>query len=397
MRVAHMKSGTLRAILLVAAAGVLPLATGCNSASTSTSVTTGPTSAKCGLTLSGPSNVSPSGGTATVTVSAQPECGWTASTQASWISDLSPASGQGSGKFDFRAAANPVNASREGEIIVNDTRVRIAQEAAPCHFALSPEGDTIPAIGSTGTISVTGPAGCAWTATPSAAWINIDSNPSGNGNGTVTYRISANNSSSGRNGTIAIGDRSFSVMQAAVTSPPGPPPSCTVTLSSTSQNIGAGGGAGSPVTVTAASGCSWMSASNVSWITVTSGASGSGTGTVRFSVDANTGAARTGTIAIAGQTFTVNQAAAGPTCTYTVNPTSLDVPRDRTDRSIAVTAPSGCAWTAVSNNDWIDIRSGGSGSGNGTVSIRVAAFSGNNSRTGTLTIAGRTVTVTQSH
>jgi hypothetical protein len=43
-------------------------------------------------------------------------------------------------------------------------------------------------------------------------------------------------------------------------------------------------------------------------LTITSGASGSGNGTVAFSIAANTGPARTGTLTIAGSTFTVSQA-----------------------------------------------------------------------------------------
>ena len=68
--------------------------------------------------------------------------------------------------------------------------------------------------------------------------------------------------------------------------------------------------------MTAPAGCAWTGVSNnTSWLTVTSGASGSGTGTVAFSATANPNtSARTGTITIAGQTFTVNQAAAA--CTY---------------------------------------------------------------------------------
>ena len=64
------------------------------------------------------------------------------------------------------------------------------------------------------------------------------------------------------------------------------------------------------VAVTAGDGCEWTASSNAAWITVTAGASGSGNGTVAFSVAPNPGAARTGTISIAGHTFTVNQAAA---------------------------------------------------------------------------------------
>ena len=48
--------------------------------------------------------------------------------------------------------------------------------------------------------------------------------------------------------------------------------------------------------------------SNASWLIVTSGGSGTGNGTVNYSVDSNLSVnSRTGTITAAGQTFTVNQ------------------------------------------------------------------------------------------
>jgi hypothetical protein len=85
--------------------------------------------------------------------------------------------------------------------------------------------------------------------------------------------------------------------------------SCSYSISPTSASPAAAASTGS-VSVTAGTGCAWTAVSNnTSWLTVTSGASGSGNGTVGWSAAANTGAARTGTITIAGQTFTVNQAA----------------------------------------------------------------------------------------
>ena len=60
-----------------------------------------------------------------------------------------------------------------------------------------------------------------------------------------------------------------------------------------------------------------------------------------------------------------------------------------------MTAPEGCDWTATSNDAWITITSGDSGSGNGTVGYSVSANASASSRTGTLTIAGQTFTVTQ--
>jgi len=57
-------------------------------------------------------------------------------------------------------------------------------------------------------------------------------------------------------------------------------------------------------------GYTWTAQSNAIWITITAGTSGTGSGAVTFSVQANTGAARTGTITIAGQTFTITQESA---------------------------------------------------------------------------------------
>lgn len=95
---------------------------------------------------------------------------------------------------------------------------------------------------------------------------------------------------------------------------------CTYSLGSTSQNFPAGGGNGS-VNVIAPSGCAWVATSNAGWITVTGGTPGNGNGTVQFTVAANTGLARNGTLTIAGQTFTVMQAS---NCSaITVNPASL--------------------------------------------------------------------------
>ena len=84
---------------------------------------------------------------------------------------------------------------------------------------------------------------------------------------------------------------------------------CSYSISSTSVSLGSNGGNGT-VNVTTSSGCSWTTGNNSPWITITSGISGSGNGTVSFSAASNSGQARTGTITIAGQTFTVTQSGA---------------------------------------------------------------------------------------
>ncbi len=167
---------------------------------------------------------------------------------------------------------------------------------------------------------------------------------------------------------------------------------CSSTLSPTGANIATGGGTGN-VSVTCASGCAWTAASNNAWITVTGGSSGNGNGTVSYSVASNSGSARYGTITIAGQTFTISQA---QNCSYSISPVNTLVEYGGGSGTVSVACASGCAWTAASNNAWITVTGGVSGSGNGTVSYSVAANANPYPfRSGTITIGGQTFTITQ--
>ena len=84
---------------------------------------------------------------------------------------------------------------------------------------------------------------------------------------------------------------------------------CTYALNSISQSVSVDGGGGS-VGVTAGITCAWTAVSQVAWISITAGASGSGDGTVSYSVQPNPGGVpRSGTVTVAGQTFSVNQGA----------------------------------------------------------------------------------------
>ncbi|MCS6926054.1 MAG: matrixin family metalloprotease [Candidatus Binatia bacterium] len=84
-----------------------------------------------------------------------------------------------------------------------------------------------------------------------------------------------------------------------------------------------------------------------------------------------------------------------PGCSYTISPTRRRHAASGGSGTISVTASSNCAWTATSNVSWITVIAGASGTGNGTVSYSVEANPSSSSRTGTLTVAGRTFTVTQ--
>ena len=86
-------------------------------------------------------------------------------------------------------------------------------------------------------------------------------------------------------------------------------PACSYTLSTGSTVEGPAGGGSFPVTVTTGSGCAWSAVGYASWIHAQAPTSGTGTGVFTFTVDANTGAPRSGTLVIAGTTVMFNQAA----------------------------------------------------------------------------------------
>jgi hypothetical protein len=84
---------------------------------------------------------------------------------------------------------------------------------------------------------------------------------------------------------------------------------CTFSLSGSGQSFNAAGGTGN-VSVNTSSGCVWSASSSESWLTVVSGGSGTGTGVVVYLVAANTtGQARTASLSVGGQMFTVSQTA----------------------------------------------------------------------------------------
>jgi hypothetical protein len=170
-------------------------------------------------------------------------------------------------------------------------------------------------------------------------------------------------------------------------------PGCTYSIAPPSQSIGAAGGTGN-VAVTTADGCVWTAVSNAGWIHAA--AAGSGSGGVDYSVDVNASVPRAGTVTIAGQTFSVNQAGNVP-CTFSVTPTRVTVSEFARTRAVDVASAVGCGWSAASNDEWITIVSGSNGNGGGEVGYSVTALPGRMSqRKGTMTVAGKTVTVMQS-
>ena len=364
--------------------------------------------APCTATLTPTSQtIAPAGGSNSINVAMGAGCNWTATTTDPWIQITSGAAGSGNGTVNYTVSAN--NGSlRTGIILVAGKSFTITQQGN-CSPTLSPSSQNVPATGGNNSITVTNGAGCAWTATTNDNWINITSGANSTGSGTVNYSV-APNTGAQRSGVIVVAGQNFVVTQASA---------CVFTVTPTFQQFVVAGGTGS-VNVSGPSNCAWGATTNAPWIIVTSGASGSGNGTVNYTVTTNgSGSQRTGSINVAGQTVNVTQDGG---CTYSINPTSQNYAAAGGTGTVNVTTTSGCSWLANSNVPWITITSGGSltssspqtsgaglgstsgpgknlvinSTGNGAVNYTVSPNTGP-ARVGTLNVAGQVFTVTQAN
>jgi len=283
-------------------------------------------------------------------------------------------------------AANPARATREADISVNGTVVHVRQEPAACTFLLAPATQQVEAAGATRTLSITAGSDCSWSAAADVPWLTITSNATGTANGTIGFTAKPNDGSArtghiNANGTIAtIAQDGFSQS------------SCAYAIDPTvNPDVGVEGGTGTPIGVTTSPPCSWTASSNVPWITLTSGMAGIGSGKVAWSFLANNGVQRTGTITVAGLTFTATQAA----CRYALGGIGTNVGVAGGSGSVSVTANGpGCDWSVSKTAPWITITGGASGTGNGVVSFTANPNAGT-ARSGIITIAGQPYNLTQ--
>jgi uncharacterized repeat protein (TIGR03803 family) len=172
---------------------------------------------------------------------------------------------------------------------------------------------------------------------------------------------------------------------------------CTCTLTPTSVKVSIKGGSRNVRVKTTGIGCSWTASTTNDWITITSGSSGTGNGKVVYAVPGNTNPTPlSGMITIADQTFTVNQVAGG--CTFSLSPKRRRFKAVGGFGTVKVKPNlSDCTWSAaVNSNSFITITAGTNGVGKGTVSYTVPANTNTTPLYGTMTIAGKLFTVTQS-
>jgi len=314
-------------------------------------------------------------------------CSWTASSTSSWLRVISGASGLGAGVVGYAVDANPSFEERTDVITIVDQVFTVTQRGMPCSYSITP-GTRMHGYGTaTNTVLLTTSDACAWTNTPVSNWISIV--PSGMGTSNVTYILEANPYIVGRTGTVLVAGELFTLIQAA--SPGGP---CVYVISPKSRSHGYGA-ASNYVRVSVPAGCFWTVQNTNTWISILPGFSGVANDDVGYLVDANPSMmSRTGVVTVANQIFTVRQD--GAPCTIAIAPKSRMHGYAGSSNFVRVPLPNECAWSVQNTNSWLTIVPGYSGLGSADVGYIVASNGVMLARTGIVTIASQSFTVTQS-
>jgi hypothetical protein len=130
-------------------------------------------------------------------------------------------------------------------------------------------------------------------------------------------------------------------------------------------------------------------------------ATNAGTQTVRLGTSlsiSSFGEDEAGEIYVVGLGGTVDRITSSPPpppCSYTISPASQDFTASGGAGQLTITTSSDCKWLAASHDPWITITTAKSGSGNANLSFSVGANTGTTARTGRMSIAGLTFTISQ--
>ena len=332
------------------------------------------------------------GGSGSIAVTVDAGVAWTVVPNADWIS-VNPESGRSSGTVTYTVAAYDETTPRSGSVTIAG-QTFIAKQSGT-DVTLSPMEKTLDWRANAFEVAVGALSTTTWTPIPEASWLSVVDAGYGRGNATILVAVGENPSALTRTGTVAVGSKKITVTQTGTTD---------LMLELTPEDATASAvGAYGNIAVYATPDANWTAAATVEWITISDGTSGAGNGNIKYIVMANSLLTeRTGQIKVtltpgsAGGTaltavHTVTQGVIDPV----VSPTEVSFGAAGGNAKVQLTVADNTQWTAKSNNGWLKVTSATSSAGSATVAFDAAANPSTEPRSGSLEIAGKTVTVTQ--
>ena len=324
---------------------------------------------------------------------------WTATASASWITIASGASGSGNGTVKYKLAENTGTSMRSGTIKVKCGSITrtctITQDKPLLIGGKTSMSRTYEKTAQTDCYFSVTCSQSSWTAASTASWVTLQSgSSSGVGSGKIYYNVAAN-SGPQRTAKITVTSRGLSRV-CTITQKAGGEATLTIGGGKTSMSRGYSCEAKTAESFSVACNGSWTATPSASWITIISGASGSGNGTVKYKLAENTGTSmRSGTIKVKCGSIT-------RTCTITQDKPLLIGGKTSMSRTYAAAKQTGCyftvtcsqtSWTAVSSASWVTLKTSG-GTGTGTLTYDIAANTSSSSRTATIKVTSRGLTRT---
>lgn len=245
----------------------------------------------------------PEGGQHKVTIKIPSGCEWRVANDGLWLStSLNTDWTYVNGGFEFTVSAGRNDfEARASSLRVANMVLPVQQHAGTCTATVNAPDALVPAGGGTVPIEIVPSApGCTWQAFATPR-VQLPAAASGTGPGTVSVSLPQNPANVPLTETVLVAGKSISIVQA--------PGNCTANLQPGTLEFGAQGGSLTVQVTASGSACAWLPSASVAWIETTS-AIGQGSGTYLARILPNTtGAARSGTVRLLGQTLTVTQLA----------------------------------------------------------------------------------------
>ena len=330
------------------------------------------------------------GGEGVVNVVAQNKIKWEARPNVDWIS-VSPTYNYGESSITYEVAPFYEVSTRQGTMTIAGNTVTIFQYGL--RMLLETEYEERDWYTHVIPIKVNALSITSWNVKPNASWISVVDAGNGKGGDTVSIAIAENPSYKARTGTVTIGTETFTVKQSGRTD-------LVFNLSPT-ETTASVNGANGLIAVTATPDLPWEAKSEANWLTIfsTTG-SGAGNGNVVYSASPNsTLYSRSGTITVTPdanssmpvRTHKVTQ----PAATSAISQNSYEFEASGESFTLDVSVADVVEWKIEESLDWLTVNGSTSRVGPGKVTLQASANETVYKRSGKVTIARKTFTVTQ--
>ena len=147
----------------------------------------------------------------TIDVTATSGCGWTAATNAAWVTIAAGASGVGNGVVRLEIPANN-GPSRTAVVTIAGKTFTLLQNGV-CAATIKPGNYDAGRGPDDIKIKVSADAGCTWTAASTVPWVSVADGATGSGDGTVRLLLQRNDGAP-RTVTLTIAGQPFALTQA---------------------------------------------------------------------------------------------------------------------------------------------------------------------------------------